>query len=285
MKLVAFNHNGQHSLGCCIGDEVVNLTELGAPSSLDQVLSEGPEAMAALQTLAESATSRLSINDIKHWLPPVANPSKAIAIGLNYVDHANEGNMEIPKKPVVFTRFPTSWVGHNEPLIKPKVTHAFDYEGELTVIIGKSGRYISKENALDHVAGYSIFNEGSIRDYQMMTHQWTLGKIFDRSGSFGPYFVSADELPAGASGLKIQTRLNGELLQDANTKDMIFDVATLVSFCSEAVELVPGDIIIAGTPEGVGGSYKPPKFMNPGDVCEVSIEGIGVLSNGVEAEV
>jgi len=207
-----------------------------------------------------------------------------LAVGLNYADHAAEGNLEVPEFPVIFSRYPSSWVGHNQGIVHPKLCKAFDYEGEMAVIIGKAGRYISKQNALEHVAGYSIFNEGTARDYQFKTHQWTIGKIFDKSGSFGPFFVSADELPAGASGLQLQTHLNGEQLQNANTQDMIFDVATLISICSEAIELKPGDVIISGTPAGVGGAYKPPKFMKPGDVCEISIEGLGVLSNPIVAE-
>lgn len=286
MQLLAFKNKGKNTLGLLKGDEVVNLTELGAPDSLDSVLMQGPEALAALEELAKSATVRIPLADIEELLPPVANPTKAFAIGLNFVDHINESEvkLDIPTFPVIFTRYPSSWVGHNQAIIQPKVSKILDYEGEIVVIIGKGGRYISKDDALDHVAGYSLFNEGSIRDYQMKTHQWTIGKNFDKSGSFGPYFVSADELPAGIKGLTLQTRLNGKLLQNANTNDMIFDVATLVSVCSEACELTPGDIIIAGTPSGVGGAQKPPLFMQPGDVCEISVEGIGVLSNKIEAE-
>jgi 2-keto-4-pentenoate hydratase/2-oxohepta-3-ene-1,7-dioic acid hydratase in catechol pathway len=154
----------------------------------------------------------------------------------------------------------------------------------VAVIIGKPGRYISKEDALSYVAGYSIFNDGSIRDYQFKSHQWMMGKNFDATASFGPVFVSADELPAGAIGLQLQTRLNGEILQDANTRDMIFDVATVVSVCSEVFELQPGDIIISGTPAGVGFARKPPIFMKQGDVVEVEVEGLGVLRNTVVNE-
>ena len=182
---------------------------------------------------------------------------------------------------VLFHRFPSSWVGHGQPLIRPHVSTQFDYEGELVVVIGKAGRYIGKARALEHVGGYSLFNDGSIRDYQFKSAQWMMGKNFDRSGSFGPDLVTPDELPAGAAGLKLQTRLNGQVLQEANTRDMIFDVATLVSVCSEPFALQPGDIIIAGTPAGVGFARKPPIFMKAGDVCEVEIEGVGLLSNPV----
>jgi len=284
MQLVNFRQNGVSCLGYRIGDEVADLTEIGVPSSLDEILAAGPEALSRLKSLSQRAKSLIPVSEIIEWLPPVIAPGKAIAIGLNYVEHAKEGSQAVPDYPVIFNRFPSSWVGHNAPIIQPRVSKILDYEGELAVIIGKAGKYISKENALAHVAGYSIFNEGSIRDYQMRTHQWTIGKNFDRSGSFGPFFVSADELPAGASGLRLQTRLNGKVMQDANTSDMIFDVATLVAGLSEVMELSPGDVIISGTPEGIGAARKPPVFMQPGDVCEISIEGIGLLSNPIKAE-
>ncbi|ATW03518.1 fumarylacetoacetate hydrolase family protein [Sphingorhabdus sp. YGSMI21] len=284
MQLVNFRRNGANSLGFRIGDEIADLTEVGGPASIDQLLASGSDAMAACEALSSKAVSRIPLSGIEEWLPPVLAPAKAIAIGLNYVEHAKEGAQEVPSYPVMFSRYPSSWVGHNAPIIQPRVSKILDYEGEMAVIIGKPGKYISREDALAHVAGYSIFNEGSIRDYQMRTHQWTIGKNFDRSGSFGPYFVSADEVPAGASGLRLQTRLNGKIMQDANTSDMIFDVATLVATLSEVMALAPGDVIISGTPEGVGAAHKPPVFMQPGDVCEVSIEGIGVLSNPIELE-
>jgi 2-keto-4-pentenoate hydratase/2-oxohepta-3-ene-1,7-dioic acid hydratase in catechol pathway len=219
------------------------------------------------------------------YLPPVLNPPKAIAVGLNYVDHAAESPYkDAPKYPVLFHRFASSWVAHEAPLVRPHVSEQFDYEGELVVVIGKHGRYISKDRALDHVAGYSIFNDGSVRDYQFKSTQWMMGKNFDASGSFGPEFVTADEVPAGAKDLRLRTRLNGTTLQDANTRDMIFDVATLIQVSSEAMALAPGDIIISGTPAGIGLARKPPVFMKPGDTCEVEIEGIGILRNGIRDE-
>ena len=159
-----------------------------------------------------------------------------------------------------------------------------DYEGELVAVIGRGGRDIAKERALDHVAGYSIFNDGSVRDYQLRTPQWTVGKNFDGTGAFGPYFVTADQLPKGAAGLSLQTRLNGTVMQSTSTSDMVFDVATLVSLLSVAMTLEPGDVIVTGTPAGVGGARKPPVFMKPGDICEVEIEGIGVLRNAIAAQ-
>jgi 2-keto-4-pentenoate hydratase/2-oxohepta-3-ene-1,7-dioic acid hydratase in catechol pathway len=284
MRFLAFQHNGTAALGYVIGDEVVNLTALGAPARLDDLLLAGPGALAEMSALAQRAAGRLPLVSIQHWLPPVRSPSKAIAVGLNYVDHAAEGNLKVPEFPVLFSRYPSSWVGHGQPIVRPRVSPALDYEGELVVVIGKAGRHVPRDQALAHVAGYSVFNEGSVRDWQVKTHQWTIGKNFDASGAFGPVFVTADELPPGASGLQLTTRLNGNLMQDANTRDMVFDVARLVSECSTAFSLTPGDLIIAGTPSGVGMARKPPVFMKPGDVCEVSIEGIGTLSNPIVAE-
>src|SRR5450432_2834887 len=284
MRLIAFDQAGSSRIGLRLGDEIVDLTALGYPATLDALLLQGADAMTSARGAAGRARERLPLSGIR-YLPPLTNPSKAIAVGLNYVDHAAESPYkDPPKHPILFHRFRSSWVAHQEALVRPHVSDAFDYEGEMVVVIGKAGRYIDKARALAHVAGYSIFNEGSIRDYQLRTTQWTIGKNFDKSGGFGPELVTADELPPGAVGLRLSTRLNGETLQDASTKDMIFDVATLIATCSEAMALQPGDIIISGTPAGVGFARKPPIFMKPGDVCEVEIEGIGVLRNGIVDE-
>lgn len=286
MRLITFQTiQGQSALGARIGDELLNLSSLGLPNSLDELLRLGESGMAAAREAIANATvaQRVSLASITH-LPPVLNPGKAFAIGLNYVDHATESKFEAPKFPVIFHRYPSSWVAHQQALVRPHVSNQFDYEAELVAVIGKTGRYITKEKALEHVAGYSLFNDGSIRDHQFRSNQWMMGKNFDKSGSFGPEFVTSDELPAGAVGLQLQCRLNGELMQNANTRDMIFDVATLVAACSEAMELRPGDIIITGTPAGVGLARSPQVFMKPGDVCEVEVENIGVLRNTIVDE-
>jgi 2-keto-4-pentenoate hydratase/2-oxohepta-3-ene-1,7-dioic acid hydratase in catechol pathway len=283
MRFVAFANNGQPALGLRDGTEVIDLTREGLPATLDELLRLGPAGFEAARRAGERARHRLPLDAVA-WLPPVQSPAKAIAVGLNYVDHAAESNFQAPTYPVLFHRFASSWVAHGQPLVRPHVSTQFDYEGELLVVIGKAGRYIDKARALDHVAGYSVFNDGSIRDYQFKSAQWMMGKNFDRSGAFGPEFVTADELPPGASGLRLQTRLNGTVLQDADTRDMIFDVATLVSICSEPFALQPGDMIIAGTPAGVGLAREPQVFMKAGDVCEVEIEGVGLLSNPVVDE-
>ena len=252
------------------------------PGSLESLIVKGPQA---LHTAAASFQRGFTLDLEKiTYLAPLENPGKIICIGLNYVDHSLESGFEVPHYPAIFSRFNSSLIGHNTAIIRPKVSEQLDYEGELVAVIGKAGRHISKENALDHVIGYSLFNDGSIRDYQRKSAQWTIGKNFDGTGAFGPVFVTSDELPPGADGLKIQTRLNGVVVQDASTSSLIFNVATLVQLLSEAVCLQPGDVIVTGTPSGVGVARKPPLFMKHGDVCEIEVEGIGVLSNPVRDE-
>jgi 2-keto-4-pentenoate hydratase/2-oxohepta-3-ene-1,7-dioic acid hydratase in catechol pathway len=280
MRFIAFKHQGRPALGLRVGEEVIDLTDSGLPTTLDELLGAGEAGFALARQAAAKSRHRIPLSKLQ-WLPPVGRPSKAIAVGLNFVDHAAEGNFDRPKYPALFHRYPSSWVGHNHALIRPRVSTQFDYEGELVIVIGKPGRYIEKAKALEHVAGYSVFNDGSIRDYQRKSAQWMIGKNFDGSGGFGPEFVTADELPAGARGLRLQTRLNGEGYQDANTSDMIFDVPALVAICSEPFALMPGDIIIAGTPSGVGVARKPQVWMKGGDICEVEIEGVGLLSNPI----
>ena len=284
MRLIAFRNDiGGASLGARVGDELVDLSRLGIATSLDALLRLGDSGMNAAHNALAGSSERRPLAGLR-YLPPVLNPSKAFAIGLNYLDHAAESHFEPPKFPVIFHRYASSWVAHGDALIRPKISQQFDYEAELVAVIGKPGRYISKESALDYVAGYSLFNDGSVRDHQFRSNQWMMGKNFDDSGSFGPEFVTADELPPGANGLQLQCRLNGELMQNANTRDMIFDIATLVAACSEAMALQPGDIIISGTPSGVGLARKPQVWMKPGDVCEVEVEGVGVLRNPVVDE-
>lgn len=215
-------------------------------------------------------------------LPPLAQIGKIICVGLNYRDHAAEAGRELPAHPTIFARFATSLIGDGAPLIRPACSEQFDYEGELVAVIGKAGRHIAKADALQHVVAYSVFNDGSIRDYQLRTPQWTVGKNFDGTGAFGPFLVSADALPAGARGLHIETRLNGQVVQQANTDQMVFDIATLVASLSEAMTLQPGDVIVTGTPSGVGMARRPQLWMKAGDLCEVEIEKVGLLRNRVE---
>lgn len=235
---------------------------------------------------AANATSlpEIDISKLKK-APLIANPPKIICVGLNYLDHAAESPYkDTPAYPAVFPRFATTLIGDGEAIERPLISEELDFEGELVAIIGKSGRHIPREKALEHVAGYSIFNEGSVRDYQFKSPQWTVGKNFDNTGAFGPYFVTSDELPRGASGLKIQTRLNGQVMQSGNTADMIFPVDELIATLSEAITLQAGDVLVTGTPAGIGWARKPPLFMKEGDICEVEIESIGILTNPIRNE-
>ena len=248
------------------------------------MIEQGPAAMREAANTFEQEGDPLDETDIE-FLPPVLAPTKIICVGLNYLDHTKESKFEQPSYPTLFLRVASSFVGHNEPIVRPQCSQQFDYEGELVAFIGKGGRHISKAAALDHVAGYSVSNEGSVRDYQFKSPQWTVGKNFDRSGSIGPEFVSADEVPTGGAGLKIETRVNGETVQSANTSEMVFDTATVISLVSEAMALEPGDVIVMGTPSGVGLARNPQLFLHEGDVVEVEVEGVGLLRNGVVDEV
>ena len=285
MRLIHFSDD--HSaprLGARTGtDSFIDLKALGLPDTLDALLREGEAGLQAARAAITRGGPARTLDGVR-LLPPVLQPAKAFAIGLNYKDHAAESKFDPPMNPVVFQRYPSSWVAHGQPIVRPHISTQFDYEAEVVAVIGKAGRYIGKEDALSHVAGYSLFNDGSVRDWQTRSGQWLLGKNFDASGGFGPEFVTADELPPGASGLRLQCRLNGRVVQDANTRDMIFDVATLVAECSQAMALAPGDLIITGTPSGVGLARTPQLWMQPGDVCEVELEGIGILRNTVVDE-
>ncbi|TCQ99067.1 fumarylacetoacetate hydrolase family protein [Neorhizobium sp. JUb45] len=283
MRLTRFLIGGQ--LGLAIGDGGTYRGWLASderyPGDLSPALLKdasfgdlGGKLSAGPEIHLESAT----------FLPPFAGSSKMICVGLNYVDHSAETGFKVPDYPTVFPRFASSLIGHLNPIIKPATSDQLDYEGEVAVILSKGGRYISEADALGHVLGYSVFNDASIRDYQLRTPQWTIGKNFDGTGAFGPALVTADELPLGAAGLSITTRLNGTVVQNANTNDLVFSVAKLISDLSKTMTLEPGDAIITGTPAGVGAGRKPPLWMKHGDVCEVEVEGIGLLRNTVKNE-
>ena len=214
------------------------------------------------------------------FLAPVPRPGKLVCIGLNYRAHAAEGGFAVPDYPAMFLRTTTSLAAPGAPLILPACSEQLDWEAELAVVIGRTATDV-RDNPLDYVAGYCCFNDGSIRDYQRKTTQWTAGKNFDQTGTFGADLVTPDELPAGASGLRITARLNGEIMQDSNTGDLIFDVATLITTISQAMTLEPGDVIATGTPAGVGHARKPPVWMRVGDTIEIEIEGIGRATNRI----
>jgi 2-keto-4-pentenoate hydratase/2-oxohepta-3-ene-1,7-dioic acid hydratase in catechol pathway len=285
MRFVAFGLDGE--LGLAIETPAGELRGVLAsareyPGDLLHLLQQGRDSMVA--AARNLASARGFERERIRFLPPLSNPEKIICVGLNYADHTKESAYEQPKYPTLFSRFNSTLVGHNAPILRPRASEQLDYEGELAVVIGKAGRHIAADKALDHVAGYSIFNDASVRDYQFKSPQWTVGKNFDATGGFGPSVVTADELPAAARGLKLQTRLNGQVVQDATTSDMIFDVVSLITIISEAMTLQVGDVIVSGTPSGVGFARKPPLWMKDGDVCEVEIEGLGVLRNPIVNE-
>ena len=268
MRIVTFRQNGIVRHGVRTGGTI-------------QVHADARSAteLAGRGFVAASA-EEVALADVE-LLPPIPYPGKIICIGLNYRAHAIEGGNPIPDYPAVFMRCTTSLTAPGAAIIYPECSNKLDYEAELAVVIGKTASNVSAAEALDYVAGYSCFNDGSVRDYQRKSTQWTMGKNFDGTGPFGPELVTPDELPAGASGLRIVTRHNGQVMQDSNTADMIFDVATLIATLSEAMTLEPGDVIATGTPSGVGYARTPPVFMKPGDTIEIEIEGIGTLTNTI----
>lgn len=281
MKFLSFESGGSAGLAVSTEDGLAGLlsTDPLYPGDLVTLIAQGGDALTdAARVLARGQRLNMERVNVR---PPLSNPPKIVCVGLNYGDHSKESGFETPDFPTLFGRFNSSLVGHGGPIIRPSLSEQLDYEGELAAIIGKTTRQASKAEALDHVAGYSIFNDASIRDYQFKSPQWTPGKNFDDTGAFGPWFVTADALPPGCKGLRLQTRLNGEVVQDAMIDDMVFSVASLVSILSSFMTLEPGDVIVTGTPSGVGLARNPQLFMKDGDICEVEIEGIGVLSNPV----
>ncbi len=283
MRFASFTRNGQR--GVAVAADAKNefhgrtADETGYPGEISALVAQGGDHLMAAGRALLSAPA-ISLDDVE-LLPPLPSPEKIICIGLNYVDHSAESGFKVPDYPTVFGRFASSLIGHGAPIIRPRVSHQLDYEGEFVAVIGTGGRDIPLSSALSHVMGYSLFNDGSIRDFQFKAPQWTVGKNFDGTGSFGPYLVTADELPPGCEGLRLQTRLNGETVQETSTNSLVFSVASLVSILSEAFTLSPGDIIVTGTPAGVGLARKPPLWMKPGDICEVELEGLGILSNSI----
>jgi len=253
----------------------------GHPGSLAQLVRAGADLGAAGRALLASPGLDPAGFEV---LPPLLHPGKILCIGLNYAEHISETGLTPPIYPEVFARFASTLVGHGGAIVRPELSTQLDFEGELAVVVGRGGRRIPATVALEHVAGYSVFNDASLRDYQFKTRQWTMGKNFDGTGAFGPVLVTPEELPPGARGLRLRTRLNGVVLQDTRTDRMIFDVATLIAMLSEVMTLSAGDLIVTGTPSGVGFSRQPPVFMVPGDVCEVEVEGVGLLRNPIVEE-
>ncbi len=271
MKLLSFVAGGRERFGAVSGDGVVTLDDKIGEPDLRAALAAG--AMTAMRRAANNAKPDRKLGDIE-FLPVIPNPNKILCAGINYRSHAAETGRELPKQPSMFIRFADTLIGHGGEMVRPSVSDNFDFEGELAVVIGKGGRHIKAEQALDHVAGYTCFVDGSVRDYQKFSV--TSGKNFPGTGPLGPWLVTTDEIP-DPSRLTLTTRLNGKEVQHATTDQLIYSIPQIIAFCSDFTALSPGDVIATGTPEGVGHSRKPPLWMKPGDTLEVEITGIGTL--------
>ena len=284
MKLLSFMNAGKEAWGAVVGDKVVDLSKkFPEYASLADYIGSGAYLKASEHV--QGMTGDLPLDGLT-YLPVIPRPEKIVCAVRNYMDHHKEVlaagmQRELSEEPPIFLRVWRSQTAHNAPIVRPKVSESLDWEGELAVIIGKGGRNIPESEAFNHVAGYSIYNDGSIREWQFHAKQIASGKNFESTGGFGPWMVTADEI-APNRPLKLETRLNGQLMQTSDTGNMIFSIAKLINYASTIFTLVPGDVIATGTPAGVGWSRKPPVFMKDGDVCEVEIEAIGTLSNPIK---
>jgi 2-keto-4-pentenoate hydratase/2-oxohepta-3-ene-1,7-dioic acid hydratase in catechol pathway len=283
MRLATFTHSERTRAGVVVGDHVVDLSAVAPqlPTEMTALLAAGPEALADAARAAAGAPG-LALAAVR-LEAPVLRPPKILAVGLNYADHIAESGMETPKLPLVFNKQSTSVVGPRDPFHMPRVSQALDYEGELGVVIGSRCRHVPKERAAEVIAGYTVLNDVTVRDWQLRTPTWTLGKSFDTHCPMGPWIVTSDEL-VDPHGLALETRVNGELRQSSNTKNLVFDCFTLVEHLSTAFTLEPGDVIATGTPGGVGIAMKPPRLLQVGDVVRIAIEGIGEIENAVIEE-
>lgn len=275
MKLISFEQGGRESYGAVAGDGVV---DLGKRLTGHPTLRAALGAMDELRAAADNAPD-VALADVT-LLPPITDAYRIMCVGLNYRTHIEETGRETPTHPILFSRYADSHVAHGQPMIRPRVSEHFDFEGELAFVVGKPGRHISKADALSHVAGYSCYNDGSVRDFQRHTSQFTPGKNFHHSGAFGPWLVTADELP-DPGAMTLETRLNGEVVQHAETSDLLFDVPELIEYMSKVWPLRVGDVVATGTTGGVGAARKPPLWMKAGDKVEVEISGVGLLANPV----
>jgi acylpyruvate hydrolase len=285
MRLMSFSGaDGAATWGVQQGDGAVEQARLGAeaPATMQALVAAAAAQPALLSRLAErAATLQPTPLAQLQLLPVVPAPGKIICLGVNYHDHAKEGGNTVAEYPALFLRCGTSLLAHGAPLRVPQASSKLDYEAELALVIGTRARLVTEADALQHVFGYACFNDATLRDYQRKTTQWTIGKNFDATGGFGPALVTADELPPGCTGLHIESRLNGQVMQSATTSDMVFGVARTVSLLSEALTLEPGDVVVMGTPAGVGYARTPPVWMKAGDTIEIEIERVGLLRNPV----
>lgn len=287
MRYMTVEHGNGTALAVVEGEQAVLVSAIdpSLPKDVGGLIEAGADAQARAAEVAKAATGaqRVGLGSLKPSLPVLA-PPKIICLGLNYALHAKEGGHPIPEYPALFLRTMSSMIPAGAPLVRPLCSETLDYEAELVIVIGKRGKHIAEADALDYVFGYTILNDGSVREYQRKSNQWTAGKNFDATGPIGPVVVTADELPAGASGLRISSHLNGQVMQDSNTSDMIFSVPQTIAILSEIWTLEPGDLIAMGTPQGVGHARRPQVWMKDGDTIAIEIEGIGRLENPVVDE-
>ena len=279
MKLISFLLNDIACYGAVQGSKVLNLSPLLGEQAIDlKTLIAKKLVPLAAQTLANN-TPDLTLANL-HLLPVIPNPNKSICVGLNYHDHVKESGRDFTEKPALFLRVSSSQVGHGQDIVRPPESERLDYEGEIAIVIGEGGRRISQANAWQHIAGYTCYNDGSIRDWQNFTTQWTAGKNFWRTGGFGPWLVTADEIQPGQT-MTLSTRLNGQELQRATTDMMIHSIPRQIEYISTFMPLEPGDVIVTGTPGGVGNKRTPQLFMKPGDVVEIEVDAVGILRNTI----
>jgi|SRR5450830_30108 len=282
MKFASFIVQGRTTYGVVEGTQVIDLESVKPTFGTDLKQAIAINRLGELTPAVLAPLPRVALADVT-FLPVIENPGKVLCIGINYATHVRETGREMPTYPMIFTRFADSQVAHLQPIIRPKASHKLDFEGELAVVIGKTARHVKAADALEYVAGYACYNDGSVRDWQKHTIQFVPGKNFPRTGGFGPWLVTCDEI-VDPQDLELTTRLNGQVMQHTRTSDMIFDVRHLIEYCSTFTELAPGDVIVSGTTGGVGAFREPPVWMKPGDTVEVEISGIGILRNSVADE-
>jgi acylpyruvate hydrolase len=289
MKIISYLRHGQTTYGIVAHAHATHLQAVpisqvlrNAPPTVEAFIALCKKDSSLLASLAATVESEAHVRvEFADLLPCMPAPGKIICLGVNYVDHAAEGGNVVADYPALFLRAASSLAAHGNGIQRPAISSKLDYEAELAVIMGQRIYAATEAQALDAVFGYSCFNDGTLRDYQKRTSQWTIGKNFDRTGGFGPWIVTADALPPGCDGLHIESRLNGQVMQSANTSDMVFKVAQTLSLLSQCLTLEVGDVVVMGTPAGVGYARKPPVWMKPGDTIEIDIEGIGILSNTI----
>ena len=282
MKLISFLDQNTPSYGAVLGEQVLNLTPIlgGQAADLRALITKG--LIPAAQQAIASHKPGLQLAGLT-LLPVIPNPDKIVCVGLNYADHVKETGRATTEAPAFFVRMPDSQVAHGQPMLRPRESERLDYEGEIAIVIGKGGRRITEADAWGHIAGYSCYNDGSIRDWQNFTTQWTAGKNFYRTGAFGPWMVTADEIKANQK-LTLTTKLNGVELQRATTDMMIHSIPHQIAYISAFIPLLPGDVIVTGTPGGVGNKRTPQLFMKPGDVVEIEVDAVGILRNTIQQD-